>query len=194
MSRPTDADAALWDRLVEANTAFARLSGEFLGGDVDRVAVLREVLRNPGPGRMAAFRLLNSVRPSERQELFGELMLLASFAHGAIQVVRDAILSLPRDWVLEHIEEQAESLLRDGTYDEYRRMLELYYALDRDLTRRLARRAAARADEDIREAGEDFLEKLGAEGPEDGGATAAPSLPVGASPRRADGRPDPRRP
>ena len=50
-------------------------------------------------------------------ELFPEWVFLASWAHGAIQVPRDMILSLPRDWVLARIEQEAEPFLRDGTYD-----------------------------------------------------------------------------
>jgi hypothetical protein len=41
--------------------------------------------------------------------------------------------------------------------EEYRPLLELYSLFDRDLTVRLARRAAAHDDTDIKEAGEDFL-------------------------------------
>ncbi|HEX3315717.1 MAG TPA: hypothetical protein VHR72_12530, partial [Gemmataceae bacterium] len=58
------------------------------------------------------------------------------------------------------IEATAERYLHNGTYDEYRRFLELYWLLDRDMTGRLARRAAASTDPDIRESGDDFLEKL----------------------------------
>jgi hypothetical protein len=41
--------------------------------------------------------------------------------------------------------------------------LELYYALDRGLTAKLARRAVEHSDEAIQEAGRDFLSKLGME-------------------------------
>jgi hypothetical protein len=90
-------------------------------------------------------------------------VFLASFSHGSIQAVRKLILSLPRDWVLSRIEEVAEPILRSGDYDEYRRLLELYFELDRELASRLAARARAQEDEDVREAGEDFLDRLGRE-------------------------------
>jgi hypothetical protein len=64
---------------------------------------------------------------------------------------------LPRDWLVAHIERYAESLLGYEDYEEYRRLLELYSLIDRDPTLRLARRAAAHDDADIKEAGEDFL-------------------------------------
>ena len=108
---------------------------------------------------MAALYVLPYVKAPELMQLFSELVFLASFGHGAIGTVRQAILSLPREWVLARMEQEAEPLLRDGTYDEYRRFLELYELMDMELTLKLARRAAAHADDDIREAGEDFLAK-----------------------------------
>ncbi len=47
-------------------------------------------------------------------------------------------------------------ILRKGTDDEYRRFLELYELLDKNLLSDLANRAAASSDPDTREAGEDF--------------------------------------
>jgi hypothetical protein len=50
--------------------------------------------------------------------------------------------------------------LRAGAHEEYRRLLELYFLLDRDLTQALATRASHHSDPDTREAGEDFLKRL----------------------------------
>lgn len=150
----------IWQRLVESNRAHSLAFREFLADGVDRIPLLRQALRAGGIEKMTALDVVPYLTISERLQLYGDLVFLASFAHGTIQAVRHLILSLPREWVLQTLEQQAEPLLRDGTYDEYRRFLELYELLDRELTLRLARRAAAHADPDIREAGEDFLEKL----------------------------------
>jgi hypothetical protein len=152
-------NTTLWDHLVEAHRGYTRALWEFFAEGVDRVAVLRPALR--GKDRLTALHVASSLKPSERLQLFAEWVYLSSFAHGAIQVPRDMILSLPRDWVLANLEREAEPLLQEGTYEEYRRFLELYALLDRDLTLRLARRAAAHSDPDIREAGEDFLGRFG---------------------------------
>ena len=148
----------LWQHLIEARLAFSRAFREFFAEGVDRVGVLREALR--GRERGTGLYIAPYLTPTERRQLFPEWVFLASWAHGAVQVARDMIVSLPRDWVLANIEGEAEPLLREGTYDEYRRFLELYELLDRSLTLRLAHRAAAHADPDIREAGEDFLKRL----------------------------------
>jgi hypothetical protein len=52
-------------------------------------------------------------------------------------------------------------VLEGATYEEYWAMLTLYNKIDAQLTRKLALRAAQSEDEDIRDAGETFLEKLG---------------------------------
>lgn len=166
MSTASSPMQPLWQNVVSAEAAMRESLQAFLhAGSGDRAAVVRKGLRQPGPERAAAMRVLPYLLFEEREELFPDLVELASTAHGGIQTVRDAIRSLPRDWVLAHIEEAAEPLLKAATaaygFEEYRRILELYHQLgDRDLTRRLAERALAHEDEDVREAGQDALDGL----------------------------------
>lgn len=155
MESPNDFAFTAWSRLVQSHKAFSDASREFLTGSFDRVTLIRNALG--GHDKHTAIYVLKSLKQSELQELFDVLVFHASYSHGAIGSIRNAILSLPRDWVLTRIDEVAEPLLADGTYDEYRRLLELYALLDPALTRRLAERAARNPDPDIREAGEDFL-------------------------------------
>jgi hypothetical protein len=109
--------------------------------------------------RAAAIHAAERMKPEQRQQLFNDLLYLSSFEHGQIQYIRDLIRSLPRDWVLARIETEAEPLLAKDPANAYPRLLELYEQLDSALMLRLAQRAAAQADPDIRESGEDFLEK-----------------------------------
>ncbi len=154
-------DRALWAAVVESKGRFTATRAAFMTGATDRVAVVRAALGTASQ-RGTALRVLRLFSVAERQDLFDELVRLASVGHADVALSREAILSLPRDWVLANVDAHAEPLLRDGTDEEYRRLLELYVLLDPDLTRRLATRAAAHHDEDVREAGEDFLERLGA--------------------------------
>lgn len=144
--------------MVEAHSALSSASVEFLTGDYDRVAILRRALR--GQDRQVGLFLARSVPLEEKLALFPEWILLASFVHGALDVVREIILSLPRDWVVARIEDVAEPFLAEGDSIEYFRFLELYYELDSDLVRKLAIGATAHDDEEIREAGHLFLSKL----------------------------------
>ncbi len=151
-------DRHLWKQLMESYNDFSVVLGKFLLEDVDRISLMRRALR--GSDQAIALFIASYMKPTELVELFDQLVFLASFVHGSLQTVRKLILALPREWVLANIESVAEPLLQDGTYDEYRRFLELYIQLDRNLALKLARRAAENPDEDIHEAGEDFLEKL----------------------------------
>lgn len=89
--------------------------------------------------------------------LFDDLLFLASFTHGGLPAVRIAIKSLPREWILEHIENGAEGYLKNDDYEQYRRFLELFSEIDESITRTLAIRASKSQEFDIREAGEDYL-------------------------------------
>jgi hypothetical protein len=109
-------------------------------------------------GRYAAIYAAQRMNPEQLKPLFEELLYLSSFEQGQIQYVRDLIHALPRHWVLARIETDAEPLLANDPDNAYRRLLELYEHLDSELMLRLARRAAAHTDPDIRKAGEDFLE------------------------------------
>lgn len=157
----TVGDDVLWSALVNHENAFFAARAAFMSGAADRISVLRSALLSVAE-RGAALRLLKALPVTERQALFEELISLASVGHGDVHLVRAAICSIPVDWTLSRVEAAAEPLLRNGTYEEYRRLLELYIELDPALTRRLAERATRHADADIREAGEDFLARLGA--------------------------------
>lgn len=152
-------DVEVWGQLVEAHSTFLAASAAFFAEGTDRVSLVREAL-HLGRDKLTACHVLRQMKPRELEALFDVLVEWASTGHAMVHVFREAIVSLPRDWVLERIEGAAEPYLRTGTYDEYRRFLELYRELDDKLALKLARRAAAHPDEDIREAGEDFLEIL----------------------------------
>ncbi len=149
----------LWDQVSKSYKAFSLALMKFLASDVDRVEIMKKELL--GHDRPTAIYLLRFLSQEELLQLFNELVYLSSFSHGSIEVIRQIILSLPRDWVLSNIEQVAEPILEHGSYEEYRRLMELYLKLDRNLTVELAHRATKKEDSDIKEAGQDFLALLG---------------------------------
>jgi hypothetical protein len=155
----TEKDPQLWRKLVEREISYIQTRQDFLNDSTDKVALIKKAFQNPSE-RGTALRLIEYLKLEERQNLFNELVDLASVSHSDIELCRKGILSFPKTWLLANIEKSAESLLQDGTDEEYRRLLELYIDIDRALTQRLARRALAHADPDIREAGEDFQNYL----------------------------------
>lgn len=150
-------DRYLWQRVFETETDFYQASMDFMANATNRVAVVRHAFSTRQRG--TALRLLLILPMEERLLLFDELVEMASHGHSDIELVREAILSLPREWVIANIESRAEPWLQAGE-DEYRRYLELYYDLDKELTLRLAQQALRQPDPETREAGEDFLERL----------------------------------
>lgn len=153
-----DNKKTVWDRLSASYLMYVKALKEFLSEDVDRISLMKDALI--GKDRNIALHLLQFLTQSEQLQLFDELVYLCSFAHGSIGAVREVILALPRDWVLANIEQTAEPLLKNGTYDEYRRFLELYLELNPEITLRLAQRAKKHEDSDVREAGNDFIRIL----------------------------------
>ncbi len=158
MGRPSD--DALWAAVLADERRFFTSRAAFLTGAADRVRVLRSALRTASQ-RGAALRLFPFYAIEERQQVFDDLVRLCSVGHVDIALCREAVRSLERDWVLASIERSAAGVLATGGGEEYRRLLELYVELDLDLARRLATRAAQHADGDVREAGQDFLGRLG---------------------------------
>jgi hypothetical protein len=156
-------DQEIWKKLVRAHQTshedFVRMRREFRDSAVDKVDILREAIRH-SRDIATAIVILEDLSIAQRKKLFPELLLLASWTQGGADRVRAAITSLPHEWVLSHIETHMEPLLRTGSAEEYRRLLELSYVLDKELTSRLVERALGHADGEIREVGEDFAQAL----------------------------------
>ena len=154
----------LWQRVIEGMIHPELLDAaqqEFLTRSANRVGVLREAMRTFGIHGHAALRLLRQVTIDEQEQAFPELIQAARYANGPIGYVRDLILALPRTtWVLAHIDALVEPILAGEEYDDYWVFLELYEQLDPERAMKLARRAIAHADPEIREVGELAMERL----------------------------------
>ena len=77
-----------------------------------------------------------------------------------IELGRAGLLAIPRDWLLQNIEEAAEPLLVSDDDWEYRRLIEFYWEFSEGLVRRLAVRGLDSGNPEIKEAAEDFLRAL----------------------------------
>ena len=75
---------------------------------------------------------------------------------GRIMAGRHQVLALPRDWVLERIEQVAVEALDLSDYWEYRRILELAALLNGALVQRIVAPGLNSLDPDVREAAQDF--------------------------------------
>ena len=157
--RLSEAERSAWSGLVESHRAFidSRMALLRQGRAAELV---RAGLDDPAE-RAAALSIVPCLDEAGQKSLFPDLLALASYGHGLTEEAVALLAALPRPWVLENIERHAEPLLQQGSYEEYRMMLRIYDELGASaLAKQLAARAAGTADPDIREAGEDFLERL----------------------------------
>jgi hypothetical protein len=151
LTNPTD----LWQRVVDSHHEYARAFSAFVVGSSDKINVLRHALR--GKDRALALQVVPSLSVAEKQALFEEWVHLARAAHAPFQIAWNIIGSLPREWVLQNIEREVDALLKTDEETDYWMFLQLYARLDDGLMRKLAQRAAAHADVEIRELGQEYL-------------------------------------
>ena len=78
-----------------------------------------------------------------------------------IELGRAGIWMLPKQWVLDSIEEVAEAMLQqDDDEWEYLRLIEVYWHIDKSLVQRLAIRCLNHYNVEIQELGQECLAKL----------------------------------
>jgi hypothetical protein len=148
---------SLWEQMGKAHETFVEFVGELKSVDREtRLKLIQQGYKN----RRLVVALLDYLDQEDLKALLPFLMSHVRSVHGYISYFRRAILSLPKEWLLEHIEEAAEPILQSGDDEEYRRFLELYLQINPELTRRLAQRALASSNPNVQEAGQDFMEKL----------------------------------
>src|SRR5439155_17270965 len=128
-------DDRLWQELIEAERRLHEARLRFLAECQDRARVLTEALWTGY--RATALRLLPGTPPDVQKAAFPTLVELAATGHSTIGLVREAILAMPRTWVVEHFEEEAEPSLQAIGDEAYRRYAELLSELDGALLSRL---------------------------------------------------------
>lgn len=149
-----------WDRLIQLRNEYHSILAKMLESNRSQVVnLVNESLLKPDE-RYVALAVAESFTPDELKNLFHNLVRASSWAHAHTGTARALVVRIPREWVLERIEPVMEPFLSTGDPDEFRRMLELAWELDRELLLRLSNQAIHHPNAEIREAGEDFLEKL----------------------------------
>ncbi len=152
-------DESIWQSLVEGREATVRTFQAFIAEGTDRVGMLRRGMVGDVIDRLTALGLFPYLEVSEQIQLFDLLLQLCLPVKYATRA-RYLIASLPRDWVLANVEKVVEPTLEHCDHVDYRMLFELYLLLDKNLALKLANRALAHPDAEIREAGGDYLEQL----------------------------------
>lgn len=110
------------------------------------------------PDMPLALLLVEKLNIEEKKLLFPTLVRLASYTVPHTGTARAIVCSLPRDWVLAHIEEETEKILKQAGPEEVRRVLELYSDLDNDLLRKCCEKLRRSDSLEFRELASEFLE------------------------------------
>jgi hypothetical protein len=147
---------ARWLAYVDAERAADAARQALFAQRAGLIELLRHGCHEPRE-RAAVLGVASRLPAEELQELFPELLALASFGHGLTEAYRQVILRLSRPWLRANIEKIAAPLLTNGDHEQYRALLELYARIDSALALDLARAAEQSSDPDIREAGADYL-------------------------------------
>lgn len=149
---------SLWREVIEAHEASLAAQRRFVTLCHDPVPIFERALADPRE-RGLALTFLKQQPDYVRLKLLEPLLVLALVGHREIGLVREVLLGMPRDTVRAAIARRQDEMLRDAGEEEYRRLLELLEHLDVNACRTLAERVISHADEDIREAGEDFMQR-----------------------------------
>jgi hypothetical protein len=123
-----------------------------------RVQALNEFV----PGLADNPNLITTLDPSQQTAVLADLLCLACQAQNVqnIRTGRQAIWSIEKAWLLAHIEAAAEPFLRIGDEWEYRRLIELYWHIDKGLVQRLVDFGKSQAEDGICQAAAECEAKL----------------------------------
>lgn len=105
-------------------------------------------------------RLIEYLNTEDHKALLYDLVEEASAGHPDIQLVRDTILSLPKEWLIENIEAPIQKVLSNEGDEEYKRLIELCISIDNSLVERLCKQALAHSNNSYEDWLIDYLSKL----------------------------------
>jgi hypothetical protein len=151
---------AQWKHFLQVYQAYTVAKRDLLLNDAEQITEVIGKASILPEQRAAALDVAKSLSPEQLQMIISNLLAIASSLNGQMDTARDLILTIPRTWLLEHIEDAAESVLMREDDEDYRGLFELYLRIERQLARRLAERAVASQKPEVVEAGKYFMEVL----------------------------------
>lgn len=152
-------DDSIWQSLVKAETDYEQARWYFFKHSSSVLNTLRKALHTPTE-RETALKLIKYINTEDHKDLLYDLIEEASVGHSDIQLCRETILSLLKEWLIENIEVPIQKVLINGGDEEYRRLIELCTLIDNNLVEKLSKQALTHSNEDIKEVGKDFQEYL----------------------------------
>ena len=152
-------DAALWQHYLRAHTEFATAIFHLWSQATNNVEIVRSNLAPET--REAALLFATWLSVEEQKELLKEFVYMVAGAYDTKHgYALDIIKSLPREWLISHIEASIEDLLPILDDNDYYQLLGLYAYLDRGLELRLLEHIDKHDDPEIREVSEHYRQTI----------------------------------
>lgn len=148
----------LWNESLAAFYQYHHLINRLLTDyRPDLVPYLEKVLlkRNDMP---LALVIVEKLSTDETKRLFPVLVQLATRTVPHTGTARDIVTALPRDWVLQNVEQVTMPMLERGDPEECRRVLELYSALDNTLLLAACKRLVSSGLPDLQTLAKEFMD------------------------------------
>lgn len=153
---PTDNDKRLFAKLVGSHREFIESVDGTISTADDIVELVTAGLQGNVPTQMTAIEMTRRCPVEIRKKLLPAL-LRCSPSIGAYVV--NAVLTLPGEWLGEHIEKAVDPLLDGADHIDYGFFLQLLGRIDLALAKRLAHRALGSSDPEVRELANEYLAK-----------------------------------
>lgn len=128
-------------------------------GDEELIDAIQVGLHGHVVGRTDGYTVWSRQSAAIQFGVFERLLLDCTTQRSAASA-HQAVLKLPNDWVVSHIERASRPILDHEEYYDYLLLGGLFRALGPQLLRNLAERALNSRDADIRELGQDYLKSL----------------------------------
>jgi len=146
-----------WTEFAVLHARFERQRLEVLTSVKPAVSVLKDALKDAST-RGAALELVNHISDDERKQLFGDLLILACYAHKYQNDAFLAVCALPRQWAAIKVEDHLASILNRATEEEFGLLLHVLNEINLDLGFTVARRYLESPDSGIRRIAQIFLD------------------------------------
>lgn len=153
---PTDRDKQLLANIVASRREFIESLDKTVNIADEIDELVSEGLRGSVPSQMTAIEIMRRCPLEVRKKL---LPALVRCSPSIYSYVVNAILALPSEWLIEHIEEAVYPLLDGADHIDYDCFLHLFDRINPALASRLAHNALGHSDPDVREKGAEYLAK-----------------------------------
>jgi hypothetical protein len=158
----TEDSRRLWESLIAAHNKYISIRMKLFASGADIVTLVKSGLLKPSE-RHEALTIAGLLNEPRKREAFAELVWTASWDNGSVQMARQVIDTIDRDWVLEHLPAVVQPVLdrADGAHphsdrQEYGHMIDLLARYGSPYLDEVLARALAHPDADVREYAEDF--------------------------------------